>query len=480
MVYTKPIAIHLTPYQRLSAIMIACLSLGFTMNIEAEGQVEIPNASELAEAKKLVDEVYADMIEARTDGDRVAAARILTMRALETSNADAAKYIMLDTARSLAVEAGDASVAMDAIDGLISSFTDPSGVFITTASASLQDLSRKIKEDSQHAVAAQAGLTIAERMIKLGRLDEAVTLLSKLRVSVARSKRPSLSNTHKAISEELRVIRTESKRIADDLAAFKIKPEDPELRQKAGKFFALFLGDWDRGLLLLAKSPDKAIADAAKADMAGATTTKEQISIGDQWWALANNYTSIEKRNINKRAQYWYGLALQTSTGIQRAILTKRLYPPGKVIWGDLALEQGIRTWYELNGDSSISLPGITAKNTSWEFEDKPKGAKSSVTLHFEGYLYSSKTTDTALMAATTACRVTIEVNGAPVLRGNSDSEAPLRLIKGYNHVRGSVSVLAVHFDNPKVTPTADIGLSRFDGQLIPIPAEKWFKDITH
>ena len=125
----------------------------------------IPDAASLAEAKKLVQEVYADLLDATTDDERAAAARVLIMRATETSDLLAAKYIMFDTARTLAVEAGDTQAAMDAIKGLMNSFASESDGFLGVASASLQALSRKARNDEQYAAVAQAGLEVAEKMI---------------------------------------------------------------------------------------------------------------------------------------------------------------------------------------------------------------------------------------------------------------------------------------------------------------------------
>ncbi len=436
----------------------------------------VPDAAAQAEAKRLVNEVYADLVNAKTDDERVAAARVLIMRAAETHNAPAAKYVMYDTARSLAVEAGDTDAAMDAIDGLRTGFEGDS---LTVAASSLQDLARKARTESQHAAVAQAGIGVAERMIAAERYDDAATLLARLRSSALRSKRPELGSAYKAMPEELRVIRTEADRIADDLKAIEQNPDDPKLSLSVGKFLTLYRGDWEAGLPLLAQSSDQALASAAKADLDGASEAKSQIAIGDQWWSLASAQTGIEQQGLAERARQWYRFALPSTSGIERSALVKRLAPSGQVRWGDLVLEPGIRTMIEVDGDTAEARPGPVAAEANWEFAKKPAGAQRRIILHFEGYLYFPRTAEVGLKTLSIASSMRVEVNGHAAVSGNGNSEAPVQLVKGYNQVRGSITVPVVYIDDPERTPSANLSLSELDGKPIAIPADHWFHDAT-
>lgn len=460
------------------AVVAACLCFGLVHLANAQ-QAAIPDAAAQAEAKELIAEVYADLLDAKSDAERSAAARVLNMRAAETDNAPAAKYVTYDTARSLAVEAGDTGAAMDAINGLIDSFKDDSGGFLGMASASLQSLSRKARNDTQFAAVAQAGMEVAEQMIATERQEEAMDLLTRLRNAALRSRRSELTNAYKIMVDEIRTIREEEGRIADDLKAIKQNPDDPALNLTVGKYMILYRGNWPTGMTMLAKSSDEALAAVSKADLAGPSDTKSQMAVGDQWWKLASDYSAIEQRSLEERAKYWYRKALPSASGIQRSLITKRLSPPGQIKWGDLVLKPGIRTIIETDGNPSGAKPGPIAKEANWEFDKKPAGATRSVTLHFEGYLYSPRTGVVGLMAKAAANSITVHVNGKTALSGSQKSEAPVQLIKGYNAVRGSIVVPVSYIDKPGLVPSATLSLTELDGEPIAIPAEQWFHDVT-
>jgi hypothetical protein len=458
----------------MPALLLLC-GVCFLSASPARGQAPqpIPGEQTQREAKRLVNEVYADLLEARTDDERVASARVLIMRAAETNNAPAAKYVMYETARELAVEAGDTEAAMDAIDGLREAFA---GGFFDVASASLRDLSRQAKTEGQHAAVARATIGTAERMIAAERYDDAATLLARVRSSAFRSKRPELVSAFKELPEQLRLIRGEAERIADDLQAIEAKPDDPELSLSVGRFFALYRGDWEAGLPLLAQSSDEALAAAAKADLEGASEPAPQIAIGDRWWSLAAEHSGIEQEALAERARQWYRFALPATAGIERSALVNRLSPAGEVKWGDLVLEPGIRTAIEVDGQSDALREGPDAPSANWAFKKVPAGAKRQIKLHFDGYLYFPRTAEIGLKTLTRASSISVEVNGRPALSGNGHCEAPVKLVKGYNAIRGSITVAVTYIKRNRV-PSAEISLSELDGQPIAIPADHWFHD---
>jgi hypothetical protein len=444
----------------------------------AQDKAALPDARSQAEAQKLIREVYGDLLDARTDDDRIAAARLLIMRAGESDSAPAAKYVLYDSARSLAVEAGDTATAMEAIEGLLTSFEDAEG-FLDVASASLQSLTRGARNDADHAEVAQGGIAIADYMIAAQRQDDALDLLTKLRNSALRARRPELTNAYKAMLEDLRVIRDEARRVAKDLEAIEKDPNDPALNLSVGKYLAVYKGDWAEGLKMLAKSSDETLSALAATDLAGANDSAAQIALGDRWWALAAKAKRAEARGLEQRAGYWYRQALPTSAGIERAVLIKRLSPPEEVTWGDLVLKPGIRTALQPDDDVANAKPGELATQSQWQFRRKPPGTDNLFTLHFEGYLYFPQTTTVGIKTVSTACSVALEVNGKPVLRGNAQTATFVTLIKGYNAINGSILVPAKNIDNPDLVPVFELTLTDEQGKAIPIPAESWFHDAT-
>lgn len=466
--------------KKIGLLTILVTLLHVTGTACAQRLSQIPDAAAQAEAKKLVDEVYADLLDASNNEDRAAAARLLILRAMETKNSPAAKYVMYDNARLMAVEAADTATAMDAIKGLMSSFKDESGSFLRMASISLQSLSRKARNDTEYAAVARAGVEIAEKMIASMHQEDAMDLLSKLKNATLRSRRPELISTYKELVEELKAIEEQTKRITADIKAIKINPDDPSLNLSVGKYHALYRGDWQTGLMMLAKSSDDSLAVAAKADLAGADDMKMQIAHGDKWWALANKHSKHEAKAMYERAKHWYRKALPSSSGIERSLLTKRTSSQGQVTWGDLVLKPGIRTAIDPSGKADQVQFGAIVKQAIWTFDKKPPRAQQRIKLHFDGYLYSPKTIFTEIMTSTKGClSMNVEVNGEKTVGGSGDSQARVLLIKGYNSVRGSVIVPVVNIENLGPKPIAELLLINEQNQEFSIPAEQWFHDAS-
>ncbi len=438
----------------------------------------VPDAEAIAEADQLVRQVYREVLNVRTDDERLAAATVLILRGDETLNAPAAKYVLYDTARSLAVEAGDTATTTRALDAIETHFqadtTDARIEAIIT-------LSRKARTDAHHAALAHTALDVADRLLADGRYDDAASLLARTRTSAIRSKRPELTSAFKERPEEIRIIKAQAQRIADDLKAIETNPDNPALNLSVGKFLTLYKGDWEAGLPLLKKSADPSLAQLATLDLAGATDTAEQIVIGDRWWSLADQAAeATERRALQQRARIWYRFAAPNTAGIQRSALMQKLSPPGSVKWGDLTLQPGIKMVLELDNDPETRRDLPTSETANWEFTKASlpgtaPGTARTYLIHFQGHLYAPQPASPTLH--TLAARASIDdlqINGQFVLSGNGHSRAPIRLIQGYNEVRGRFRIPAVYLEDPEIKPYVRIALV-VDGKQIEIPPDHWF-----
>ena len=60
-------------------------------------------------------------------------------------------------------------------------------------------------------------------------------------------------------------------------------PDDPKASLAAGRWYCFVVGDWEKGLPLLAQSSDAEMAKSAALDMKNPSVPAEQVTAGDGW-----------------------------------------------------------------------------------------------------------------------------------------------------------------------------------------------------
>ena len=109
------------------------------------------------------------------------------------------------------------------------------------------------------------------------------------------------------------------------MSVLRVKPDDAAANLAVGRWQCLGCGDWDKGLPHLAKGGDAELADAAKADLAQPQTAADQIALADRWRGLAEKRSGLESARLKARADTWYRLAVEQSTGPAEAAIRKQL-----------------------------------------------------------------------------------------------------------------------------------------------------------
>ena len=109
------------------------------------------------------------------------------------------------------------------------------------------------------------------------------------------------------------------------LEALKAAPSDPAANLKAGRFLCLIRGDWAGGLPLLARGSDADLAALAKKDLAHPGDVKDQLELGDAWFAQSTKATDSAKLHVLIRACAWYREAAPNLGGFTKIRVEKRL-----------------------------------------------------------------------------------------------------------------------------------------------------------
>jgi hypothetical protein len=104
------------------------------------------------------------------------------------------------------------------------------------------------------------------------------------------------------------------------------EPDDKGAQLTVGRWLCFFKGAWDKGLPMLAKGSDDALARSASLEAAAPTAVKEQIALGEAWLTIATTVSSPKVKGvIQRRAYLWYSRAQMEATGLEKIRLEKKL-----------------------------------------------------------------------------------------------------------------------------------------------------------
>ena len=263
-----------------------------------------PDASRVAEQEKAIQEAYrSELADGRAE-TRNRVARDLLQRSFSV-NEPAPKMATLRVAATLAAEAGDPALVLDAVEVIGQHF------LLDTLPLKVDLLVRA----SPHAGASAAAAALVEACLATGFsaiAQDAYPAAVKL-AQLAQSSAQTAGSLHLARQAEFlgtEVARCQAgyESIKDAAAILRNRPQDPKASLEVGKFLCLVKNDWLGGLSLLAQGEDPALKALALSELQRRPVDPaQQTALGDQWWNLAQ---SGPRGAFQKRAKYWYLKAL--------------------------------------------------------------------------------------------------------------------------------------------------------------------------
>jgi hypothetical protein len=287
----------------------------------AISKVPVPSPAALANATKMVDDVFADDIaKATTPEQKTALSAKLLQAGVDEKSDMANKYALFQSAKDFAVQAGDLIAASTAIGETAKAFDINSSlaqIDAETAIASSPHADRKkladdaasLASDSLNANDYESAKTFDDLAITLARQSKNQQLLQSLS---ARSKQITQAQVAYLLVKSAEAVLTE-------------KPDDPEANLKVGRFDCFVRGDWEAGLPHLSKGSDPALKALATSEMDGAADAAASNAVADGWWNFAEKQTGDPQLQIQYHAGQSYEKALPGLNGLARAMAKKRI-----------------------------------------------------------------------------------------------------------------------------------------------------------
>jgi hypothetical protein len=241
-------------------------------------------------------------------------------------------HIQLNFRRAVAL-----SIASISTIGIVSA------AFAQNESASVESKLNDLRKSVAEATTPERTREILSDVLRL--IDESISIdeytlairIANLAVDAA----DKIGNAHVAAvcqgrKTEVLNIGKEAKRLTKQFEKLAKKPLDPGPNFDVGKFKCLGCGDWERGLVLLAKGNNAAWRASARTDLEYPADVDSQIAIGDDWAKLAGSEKGPGKLALALRARYWYRRALSQTTGANRAKVVGSLERLPIMYLGDL------------------------------------------------------------------------------------------------------------------------------------------------
>ena len=257
--------------------------------------------------------------------DKAALAEKLIQKADETKKDPIDRFVLLQEAKNLAADTGQVDAAFRAVDKLASEYA----VFSLGLKAAVFAKAAKTPSltPEQKTAMAEAALMVMDEALVQDNFDVAKKVGRNAIQLVRRSKEKELFLTLAGKNKEVEAAAKAYANAQEAMAILKEKPDDPDANTTVGKYLCLSKGDFAKGLAMLALGSDAKLKVLAETDKNGATTTEEQVKLGDAWWDAGGK----------KRAGYWYHKAMRGLSGLEKDRVGARLSPRVGATSADMA-----------------------------------------------------------------------------------------------------------------------------------------------
>lgn len=281
-----------------------------------------PGKAEQAKTRVLMKEAYAKGLADHTPLGRQNLARTLLADASNRASSAAStdQFVLLCGAVDAAREAGDWALCFRAADTMGTLF-DVDAIALKAEAA--------IKMRPHPTTPVQAVQNVRAGLVLLGQLEAREDWLGAARVGAAlqpaSANDPALRAALQKAVRALDEMRSFQARLAPALEKLKSAPGDPAANVAVGKYLCFIIGQWERGLPMLAKGSDVQLALVATKDLASPHDAQGQTDIGDDWWKIADALTGTTKAGVQRRAAFWYRQALPALAGLRATVAQKRI-----------------------------------------------------------------------------------------------------------------------------------------------------------
>lgn len=285
-------------------------------------KVPVPDPSALKEAETLLRSVFKEEFAKKSLPDRLALAQKLYKQGSETMDDPASRYVLLREAKDLLLGAGDFDGATRAVDEIARSFE---GDVSPWKSAILAAASKAAKTPEECARLAKSWMALADEAAGAEQFAAAEKAAQEASAIAKKGKDISLVAKADAKAKDIAERKAKAEELKKARETLATRPDDAAANLQVGRHECFALGNWEKGVAMLARSSDPALKELAARDLAAPEDAAAQVAVGDGWWDLAEKESGERQERIRSRARVWYAKALGRLSGLQRVKVAKRV-----------------------------------------------------------------------------------------------------------------------------------------------------------
>lgn len=287
----------------------------------------VPSKAAEEKALKLIGELYGpELVKSIQDKEaRLKLAQVFLNEGRDTTDDLAARYVLLREAWLLAGQAGDAAIALQALEEMAAGFAVEDAVVLAAKIKALESAVKSASSPENHQFIVDAATVLLEEAVAADEFETALALGVIAENAGKKLKSVPLVSGLRKRNDEVKTLQAEFAPVKPFVAALKKDAKDARANTEVGRYYALTKGNWERGLPLLAKGDDATLKELATLEARAPTAGKDQATLGHKWAAAAATLKEGAARNALLRAYQWLQQALASVPDDQRPGLEKAL-----------------------------------------------------------------------------------------------------------------------------------------------------------
>jgi hypothetical protein len=291
--------------------------------VDVTRRAAVPDAAKQKDAEKLLKDLFKDEYAKKAYADRRALARLLLAQAAKSSEDPPGLWVLCREAQDIAIQIGEAKIALEAIDRTARSFDVDS---MLLRSGALTALGRTARTPEDFLVLSLAVGELVDDHVRADQFDAAEKMAALELQYSRKSGNIPLVVRATARSRDVAEAKTLYQTMKSVLETLAKNPEDPAANLEVGRFLCFVKGGWDLGLRFIVKSSDPVLKPLAEKELTAPAPAIERTALADGWSDLADKEKSpLRKTRLQAHARVIYESALPEATGLLKAKIEKRL-----------------------------------------------------------------------------------------------------------------------------------------------------------
>jgi hypothetical protein len=291
---------------------------------KAQVRHPMPPPDKIAAAIEQAKSIYADQSKQATKpAQKAALAREIYAAGEKTNSDPIARFVLIDLARKLFVQAGDVQSALAASRLLEKEYEIPPQEVIVATVDALEDA--PLSAD-QRTTLVKSASELADAALEAELFEAADKLSAIAAKSAPRQRDADLKKDVAQRRSHIARIAKEWTTARPSVEKLKTDPMDAAANLIAGKFYCFYAEDFGRGLKHLADSGDAALAPPAKLDLAAGGDASARFTAAEAWQKAGSSVTERdEKLALQRREKWLLEHCVVSLSGLEKLRAEKRL-----------------------------------------------------------------------------------------------------------------------------------------------------------